>query len=90
MINIICVFQTKDLLLPKRLVSPVRSGKRIKRESGGNPEQSRCCEASKSSGKGSLPLMQKTHWEGSGREVSQKTCQHYMLSVCEDNAVNWF
>lgn len=46
MINIICVFKTKDLLLPKRLVSPVRSGKRIKRESGGNPEQSRCCEAS--------------------------------------------
>lgn len=45
----------------------------MKRESGVNPGQSRCCEGS-ATFRTSLPLV-RTDREGFGTGVSQKTCQ---------------
>ena len=53
------------------------SGLRIKRESGENPEQTRCCKPSKQG----CPLPQvplpRCGWEGGQTGVSQKTCRTF-------------
>lgn len=56
------------------LVALFSSDHNAKRESGGNPEQTRCCKSIYSSAQISQPLD-----KGSGKDVqertSQKTCQ---------------
>lgn len=50
----------------------------MKRESGENPEQSRCCESSwRTENPATDPL---ADWEGFGAEESQKTCRIYSTS----------
>ena len=59
-----------------RMVSEACSDFRIKRESGANPEQSRCCKLHSTCWKRLMPLMTEHYREGSSWGVSQKTCHH--------------
>ena len=69
-------YQFNNYLCPLNWCLLFWSRQRMKRESGANPEQSRCCEAPFNSPEiTSLPLKGLAFREGSGKGVSQKTCQ---------------
>ena len=66
-------FGINPYLCPQIWFSVPRAGEEMKRESGANPGQSRCCEAPRRF-RTSQPLIRKGR-EGFGTGVSQKTCQ---------------
>jgi hypothetical protein len=64
--------------------SDAPSGCRINRESGENPEQTRCCKPSKKGCPITTSATALLGWEGGQTGVSQKTCKTCFLN-CRDS-----
>lgn len=76
------VFRTQSLYLPQ-IWSSVRSqNDGMKRESGANPGQSRCCKLQNGLGNSFMPLTRVG--KALIPEVSQKTCNAYFFDGFED------
>ena len=77
-----CFLRFRSYLCPQIWFPEPRCGEGIKRESGVNPEQSRCCETPFTV-RISRPLILCDR-EGFGSGVSQKTCQIDSIPLCPE------
>ena len=66
-VNIFCYSLNSHYLCP-RIGSPIYSETAINRESGVNPEQSRCCKLNKCFGQYSFPLTKEFQYSNVGKE----------------------